>query len=144
MVLHARPLIIVLTALVAAAFSAGCADARPDAKGLRESFAQQLAANSAVKNFHRNGDEFTFLGPDRNGGQVTWRVKIDSAYVEAAGEDRTPPKGIVKSSWHANERIVLPSSDGQRSNLPQALLANGLAQECWAFWNSSEKRWGWE
>jgi hypothetical protein len=126
---------------IAGLTGAGCA--KPTVERLRESFAQQLAANPSVKDFQQSGEELTFLGPGDE-GTAKWRVHIDSADIETTEDTRTPYKGVIKSSWYANGRQVLPSSDGRRSNLPPQLIANGLAQECWALWDAKGRKWGWE
>jgi hypothetical protein len=48
----------------------------------------------------------------------------------------------VQSSWYVNgEKVVIT---GAESNLPLELTANGLSQECWAFWETDQQRWSWE
>jgi hypothetical protein len=48
----------------------------------------------------------------------------------------------VKSSWYAGNYKVVP--DRNESNLPLELIATGLAQDCWAVWNKTTKKWEWE
>ncbi len=128
--------------VVIAAVAAGCGSGKPDENALRDSFANQLAANKAVKDFQRNGDDMTFAGPAYQGTDAKWRVHIDSAVIETMTDDKTPYKGTVKSSWYADGELVEPR--GQRSNLPVELTANGLAQDCWALWDTAARKWGWE
>lgn len=122
--------------------AAACGGGGPDAQSLRESFAQQLQTNKFVANFQRNGDEMTFSGPKPEGGTASWKVRIDSAVVEPNSNQAQPYKGTVKSSWTADGQPVLPK--GSESNLPLELMANGLSQDCWAFWEQSQNRWSWE
>lgn len=131
--------------LLSTAFGAACGGGAPSADGLKDSFAQQLAANKFVTDFNRNGDEVTFTGPGAEGGTAKWRVKLDSAVVEPnAGKDANahPFKGTIKSSWFSDGQQVKPA--GARSNLPIELMSNGLSQECWGLWDPAAKRWGWE
>lgn len=122
-----------------------CGDGQPGSDGLKESFAGQLGANKFVQEFSRSGDEMTFTGPGAEGGTAKWRVTIDSAVIEPnTGKDAEahPFKGTVKSSWFSDGQPVKPA--GARSNLPIELMSNGLSQDCWAFWDKTAKRWGWE
>jgi len=122
----------------------GCANDSPE-RGLRDSFFTQLAANAAVKDFVRLGDEATFTGPGLDGAEAArWRVRIDSAVIEPVEGEPGKRKGTVKSTWLANDQAVRQTEGGQRSNLPAGLLANGLAQNCWAAWNEQSKAWEWE
>ena len=126
--------------------------AREHEAELRESFAQQLAANRFVKDFQRNGEELTFSGPGAEGGVGKWRVRIDSAVIEpnydpaqldkAVLDPAQPYRGVVKSSWYSDNRLVTPR--GRESNLPIELTSNGLAQDCWANWVKDTKKWSWE
>jgi len=126
--------------LTAVALSAACSSAPPE-QGLRDSFAQQLGANKFIKDFHRSGDDLMFTGPGADGGVAKWRVHIDSALVEPNDDPAQPYKGTVKSSWFSDDKPVLPR--GRDSHLPIELMADGLGQECWAFWMQAEKRWSW-
>ena len=141
--LHRYILLIIATVVIS-----GCSRP-PGEDGLRESFSQQLAANKFIKDFQKNGDDLTFSAPGAEGGVAKWRVHIDSTSIEPT--DNEPPpfdkaakpfKGQVKSSWYSDNQLVRPR--GRESNLPIELMANGLAQECWAFWEKAEKRWSWE
>jgi hypothetical protein len=136
-------------ALLAAVIAAACALSacgKPADSALRDSFAQQLAANRFVKDFQRSGDDLRFSGPGPDGkDRADWRVHIDTAVVEPNDDSRDtahPYKGTVTSSWYADGQIVKPR--GADSNLPIELTSNGLAQECWALWDTAAKRWSWE
>ena len=119
---------------------AGCGT--PGPRGLRESFAQQLAAIHGVQDFQGSGDDLLFSGPGVDGPRAKWRVHVDSAVIEPTGDTRAPYKGVVKSSWYANDQVVRPGV--RDSNLPSDLTATGLAQDCWALWDKDAKKWGWE
>ena len=125
--------------VVAAVAIAACG--KPGVDGLRHSFAQQLAANRFIKDFQSNGDELTFSAPGADGGVAKWRVHVDSAVVEPTDDPAQPYKGTVKSSWYSDNQLVRPR--GRDSNLPIELMANGLSQDCWAFWEQAAKRWSW-
>jgi hypothetical protein len=133
-----RPLTITAALLSLSA----CGPGTPGTDGLRDSFAAQLSANRFITDFQRNGDELTFSGPGAEGGVATWRVQIDSAVVEANDDPAQPYKGTVKSSWFSDNQPVVPR--GSESHLPIELMANGLSQDCWAFWDEAETRWSWE
>ncbi len=128
--------------LVLLALTTGCNGA-PATDGLRDSFAQQLSANTFIADFQRSGDNMTFKAPRPDGTPSIWRVHIDTAKVEPQKEKTAQPwKGTVNSSWFVNgEQISITGAD---SNLPIELTSNGLSQECWAFWESAAKRWSWE
>ena len=130
-----------IVALAAALAAAACSTA-PGEQGLRDSFAEQLGANRFVKDFQRNGNELTFVGPGPNGGEAKWRVQIESAIVEANEDEAQPYKGTIRSSWFGDGIKIEPK--GADSNLPFELMSNGLAQEPWAFWNKAAGRWSWE
>jgi hypothetical protein len=120
----------------------GCSSA-PGSDGLRESFAQQLSANTFISDFQRNGDTMTFKGPRPDGTPAMWQVHIDTATVaEQASNTRQPYKGTVSSTWSVDGQPV--TITGGDSNLPLELTSNGLSQECWAFWEADAKRWSWE
>jgi hypothetical protein len=129
-----------VAAIVAALTAAACG--KPAVDGLRDSFAQQIQANKFVKDFQRNGDELLFSAPDATGSPAKWRVHIDSSVIDDYRDNTRPYKGTVKSSWFANGEAVIPK--GRESNLPVELLDNGISQDCWALWEKSTKRWGWE
>ncbi|MBM3770880.1 MAG: hypothetical protein FJW27_06260 [Acidimicrobiia bacterium] len=135
-----RSLHVLILAFVFAATA--CGGGGPDAQSLRDSFAQQLQANKFVTNFQRSGDEMTFSGPNPDGGTANWKVRIDSAVIEPNSKPEQPYKGTIKSSWTADGQPVVPK--GSESNLPLELMSNGLTQDCWAFWEQGQNRWGWE
>jgi hypothetical protein len=132
--------VLTVTLLLAALSLSGCST--PDAQDLRRSFAQQLAANPFVRDFQQNGDELIFSGPGPEGGSAVWRVHIDSAIVEPNPAAQEPYRGIVTSSWRANGRLYAPR--GKDANLPLELTSTGLAQDCWALWDKTTRKWGWE
>jgi hypothetical protein len=126
--------------IIVAATMTACS--KPNESGLRDSFAQQVGANKFIKDFQRNGEELTFTGPGAEGGEAKWRVRIDSATIEAIDDAAHPYKGVVKSSWYSNNQLVQPR--GRESNLPIELTANGIAQDCWGLWDKAAKKWSWE
>jgi len=128
--------------VILALLLSACGDGRPGADGLRDSFVAQLAANPFVRDVQRSGDEITFSGPVSDGGVGPWRIVIDSAVAEPNDDPSLPYRGTVTSSWYSDGQIVLPS--GRESNVPVELTSNGLAQDCWALWNSASARWEWE
>ena len=131
-----RTLIVISTLVIAT----GCG--KPSESDLRDSFAQQLAANKSVKDFQRSGDEMRFTGPGADGTVTKWRVHIDSSVIDDIKDAEKPYKGTVKSSWYAGDYKVEP--DRLESNLPLELISTGLAQDCWAAWNKTTKKWEWE
>jgi len=138
-----RPHSIRLFVLALAACLAAACSTKPNPDSLRESFANQLRANTFIRGYERSGDDLRFSGPGANGEEVAkWRIHIDSAAVEENAEPAHPYKGIVKSSWYANDQRVTPRL--RESNLPVQLTSNGLAQECWALWDPAARRWSWE
>ena len=131
-----------VSALVGCALLVVGCSSTPGSDGLRDSFAQQMAANNYITEFQRSGDDMTFKGPRPDGTPATWRVHIDTATVEQQSNARQPFKGAVSSSWFVDGEPV--KITGGESNLPLELMANGLSQECWAFWEPEAKRWSWE
>jgi hypothetical protein len=131
---------LVLFGVVATFISAGCG--KPGVSDLRDSFAQQLAANKFLKDFDRKSDDLAFTGPGADGSVAKWRVHIDSAVIEDTSDPAKPYKGTVKSSWYADGYSVKP--DYRESNLPLELTSTGLAQDCWAVWNKTTRKWEWE
>jgi hypothetical protein len=124
---------------------AACRAAAPEqrlAQQLRDSFVQQIASTAIVRDFRRDGDTVSFTA--RRGSQldVKWRVHIDSVAIEHQAGEATPSKGIVKSTWYVNGEPIRPRGD--QSDLPLPFLDNGLAQECWAVWDSRSYQWLWK
>ena len=132
--------VLVAAGVVLTLAAAGCG--KPGVNDLRDSFAQQLAANKYVKDFQRNADDLTFTGPGADGSVTKWRVHIDSADIADTQDADKPYKGTVKSSWYAGDFKVVPDRD--ESNLPLELISTGLAQDCWALWNKTTQKWEWE
>ena len=129
-----------MAVVIAVLTMAACGKTRVD--GLRDSFVQQLTANRFVSNVERSGDDVVFSGPTVEGGVGQWKIHIDSAVIEPGAQPGQPDKGVVKSSWSLNGTIIRPS--GANSNLPLELTSKGLAQECWALWDQTAGKWGWE
>ena len=115
---------------------------KPGESDLRDSFTQQLAANKFVKDFQNNAGDLVFTGPGADGTTIKWRVHIDSAVITPTDDKEKPYKGTVKSSWYAGDYKV--EADRFESNLPLELISTGLAQDCWAVWNKTTKKWEWE
>jgi hypothetical protein len=124
-----------------AALTAACGGAPPE-QGLRDSFAQRLSENRFVKEFQRNGNEMTFVGPGPEGGTAKWRVQIDSAVIEPNEDPKLPYKGTIHSSWYADGQKIVAGA--RESNLPFELTSNDLAQDPWAFWDPSANAWDWD
>jgi hypothetical protein len=121
----------------------GCGADGPPSEGLRDSFLQQLAANRFIRDVQPAAEEVRFTGPGVDGKERSaWRVHVDSAVVEKADDPARPFRGVVRSSWYADDQLVR-TAPGE-SNLPIELTSNGLAQECWALWDASAGRWSWE
>ena len=127
----------VLLALAACAAEPDTADA----ESLRAAFAGQIEAVEAVNGFDRDGNEMTFTGPDGSGGEVAWRIVIDSAVVQPWEDESLPYRGVVLSTWYAGGEEI-PSA-GSISNLPADFLDAGIAQDCWGLWDVAELRWTW-
>jgi len=128
--------------LLIAAVTVGCAQSKADNESLRASFSDQISESSFVSDFTREGDELSFLGPDRDGGSVEWRVRIDTSLVEPNLFDEAMPYvGRITSEWTADGEIV--GFLGNMTALSQEFLDRGLGQECWAYWVEAENRWDW-
>jgi len=127
--------------LLAAALAAACNSAPPE-QGLRDSFARRLSENRFVKEFQRNGDDMTFVGPGPEGGTAKWRVHIDSAAIEPNSDEKLPYKGTIHSSWYADGQKIV--ANARESRLPYELTSNDLAQDPWAFWDPAAKNWDWD
>lgn len=135
----------VLVVCLSASALAACRAAAPEQRQeqqLRDSFVQQIASTGIVRDFQRNGDNVSFSARYGNQLDAKWRVHIDSATIEPQADGTTNYKGVVKSSWDVNGEAIRPR--GSQSDLPLPFLDNGLAQECWAFWDSSRHQWSWK
>jgi hypothetical protein len=138
--LNTRLTRILVTAGVVTVIAAACG--KPSVTDLRDSFAAQLSANKSVKDFQKSADDLQFTGPGADGTITKWRVHIDSAEIAPTKDAEKSYKGTVKSSWYAAGFKVVP--DRYESNLPLELISTGLAQDCWAVWNQTTKKWEWE
>ena len=108
---------------------------------LESSFAQQINGIAGVEQVERVGSELTFTHPNTDGELVQWRVVIDSATVHPSGPDAEPERGDVVSSWYADGVLVEPV--GSMSRLPDVFLETGVAQQCYALWDSEAGAWEW-
>jgi hypothetical protein len=133
--------VICLTASALAACRAAAPERRPEQQ-LRDSFVQQIASIGIVRDFHRVGDTLSFSARYGHELDAKWRVHIDSATIERQSDGTTKDKGVVKSSWYVNGEPIRPR--GSQSDLPLPFLDAGIAQECWALWDSSSHRWSWK
>ena len=121
---------------------AQCAGAQADDVSLRDSFADQIADSSFVSDFSRDGDEFTFSGPDAEDQPAAWRVKITSSFVEPKLFDEEMPfQGRIATEWYVDDELV--EYLGTMTALPKKFLDRGVGQECWAYWVEAEGRWDW-
>jgi hypothetical protein len=138
-----RRLILQTALVLVACGTLACGSDRPASDGLRDSFLQQLAANRFIRDAKPSADEISFTGPGVDGKERSaWRVHVDSAVVEESEDAAKPFRGVVRSSWFA-DGVLVRMAPGE-SNLPIELTSNGLAQECWALWDPSARRWSWE
>jgi hypothetical protein len=135
------PTTLLAVGVIAFALPGAACSGAPGEQGLRDSFAEQLAANRFVREYQRNGDEMTFIGPGPEGGTAKWRVHIDSGVVEPNDDKKMPYKGTIHSSWYADGQKIEPGTT--QSNLPFELTSNGLSQDPWAFWDPAANKWGW-
>ena len=101
----------------------------------------QITSVDGVRDIVRNGDELTFSGPDGRGGTANWRVRIDSAALEPGPNGQGPDQGHVLSSWHRDGELI--EQLGSMSGLPEAFLDTGVAQDCYALWDTASHAWGW-
>ena len=125
-----------------AAVVAGCAAAvEPGPDNLRASFAAQIGSVESVSGVEQTGDTLTFIETQADGTEVQWRVTIGSAVVEEPAVEGAPTQGHVISSWYADGELIEPL--GSMSRLPDAFLNAGIAQDCWALWDTDAGRWGW-
>jgi hypothetical protein len=109
---------------------------------LKDSFVKQIASNGIVRDFQQNGDELLFTAKYGEHPDAKWRVHVDLASIERSTDGKTPDKGLVKSSWYVDGEQIRPRGD--QSDLPLAFLDQGIAQECWAFWDKSNNQWSWK
>ena len=127
---------------IVAAVAAGCAAAvEPGPDNLKASFAAQIDSIESVSGVEHTGDTLTFTETQADGTEVQWRVAIDSAVVEEPAVEGAPTQGHILSSWYADGEPIEPL--GSMSRLPDAFLAAGIAQDCWALWDADAGRWGW-
>jgi len=119
----------------------GCTPAATPEQALKDSFVQQIASVDIVRDLQHTGDEVSFSAR-RGDVDAKWRVVIDSAAIERQADGATPRRGVIKSSWFVNGEQIRPR--GSQSDLPLAFLDRGLAQECWADWDSGRRQWSWE
>ena len=119
---------------------AACA-VQPGEVNLRGSFAEQIALVDGVEDFERDGDELTFSWPDGRGGTGNWRVRILSAALEPGPNEQVPYQGHVLSSWHRDGELI--EQLGSMSGLPEAFLDTGVAQDCYALWDTASHAWDW-
>ncbi|OLC48001.1 MAG: hypothetical protein AUH43_10520 [Acidobacteria bacterium 13_1_40CM_65_14] len=135
----------VLVVCVSASALAACRAAAPQQRleqQLRDSFVQQIVSTGIVRDFQRNGDTLSFSARYGKELDAKWRVHIDSAAIEAGVDGTAKDKGVVKSSWYVNGEPI--HRRGDQSDLPLPFLDNGIAQECWAFWDSRSHQWSWK
>ena len=117
---------------------------QPGEASLKDSFAEQIVSVDGVATFEFTGDVLTFSGPDGRGGTANWRVRIDSATLQPEpfdDDDAVPYEGHILSSWYRDGELIEPL--GSMSGLPDAFLASGVAQECYAIWDPRSGAWGW-
>ena len=128
--------------IVTLILGSGCGDVpeTPESR-LQSSFVQQIAGVDGVEQFKRTASELTFTHPNADGELVQWRIVIDSATVHPVGADAEPERGDVVSSWYADGVLVVPI--GSMARLPETFLETGVAQQCYALWDSEVGAWGW-
>ena len=135
-------LVAAVTGLAVGLVVVGCARVQPTDESLRESFAERLETSSFVSAFAHDGDLLRFTGPDGEGGTAAWEVRIETSFIEANEFDPVAPyQGRIVSEWIADGEVV--EYLGSMTALPEEFLDRGLAQECWAYWIASERRWDW-
>ena len=128
--------------VVAAVVAVACAAAvEPTADNLRASFAAQIDSVESVSGVEQTGETLSFTEMQADGTAVRWRVVIDSAAVGPPAVDGAPIQGNVLSSWYADGELIEPL--GSMSRLPEAFLDAGIAQDCWALWDTEAGQWGW-
>ena len=119
---------------------AACA-MQPGEANLIESFANQVGGVDGITDFARNGNELTFTGPDGQGGSASWHVQIESTNLVPRDEERIPIEGHVISSWYRDGEPIEPI--GTMYTLPREFFKPGLAQECYALWDTESNSWDW-
>ena len=67
-------------------------------------------------------------------------MRIDSAVLEPRDEP-VPYEGHILSSWYRDGELIEPLSS--MSRLPDAFLDSGVAQECYALWDTESNAWDW-
>jgi hypothetical protein len=132
---------VCVTASALIACRAAAPDQQPEQR-LKDSFVQQIASTGIVHNLKRDGDTLSFSARHVDQPDATWRVHIDSATIETQTAGTTREKGVVKSSWYVNGEPIRPR--GSQSDLPLPFLDNGIAQDCWALWDSRSRQWSWK
>jgi len=134
-------LVVCLCASAMPACRAGAPEHRLEQQ-LRDSFVRQITSTAIVRDVRHDGDNVSFSA--RHGSQLDakWRVHIDAVTIESQAGEAAPSKGLVKSSWYVNGEPIRPRGD--QSDLPTPFLDNGLAQECWALWDSRRHQWSWK
>jgi hypothetical protein len=134
--------LIACLSLVAVVACRAAAPAQRREQQLKDSFVQQIASTGIVRDLQRNGDSLSFTARYGNDLEAKWRVQIDSATIDPQRDSTTNDKGLIRSSWYVNGGQIRPRGD--QSDLPLAFLDNGLAQECWALWDSGRREWSWK
>ncbi len=128
--------------LLAVVVVAGCGGGTAFSEdGLTESFAQQIATIELVNEFERRDRKLTFVREDAGGLDVAWRVHIEFTAIEPYDDAATPYRGIVRSSWFADDRLVTHTDTTSR--LPAWVLDTGVSQDCWAWWVEETQQWDW-
>jgi hypothetical protein len=135
--MHKYLLVVCLSAFGAIA----CRAASPE-RSLKDSFLQQIGSTAGVRDLRRTDEEASFTARYGDTLDAMWRVHIDSSSIEFEPDGKTPNKGGVKSTWSVNGEPIRPR--GEQSDLPLAFLDNGVAQECWAFWDGKTRTWSWK
>jgi hypothetical protein len=135
-------LVVGLSALALVACRAAPGQQAAPEQQLKDSFVKQIASNGIVRDFQQKGDEVLFTAKYGEHPDAKWRVHVDSASIERGADGTTPVKGLVKSSWYVDGEQIRPRGD--QSDLPLAFLDQGIAQECWAFWDKSTNQWSWK
>lgn len=120
----------------------GCSAPATPEQELKNSFVEQIASTSIVRDFKQTADEVSFSARRGEKLDAKWRVRIESAAIERQADGSTPRRGLVTSSWFVDGEQIRPR--GSQSDLPLAFLDRGLAQECWADWDDGRHTWSWE